>query len=332
MTRRRLPRDAYVEGVLRGDRTILSRAITLIESLHAEDIELAQDVLEQCLPYSGDSIRVGITGVPGAGKSSLIEVLGAYLTGERAEKVAVLAVDPSSQVSRGSILGDKTRMETLSNDERAFIRPSPSGGSLGGVARRTRETMLLCEAAGYRNVLVETVGVGQSETAVRSMVDFFLLLMLAGAGDELQGMKRGIVEMTDLIAFNKADGNNRAKAEAARREYESALHLFSASGTGWTPRVITCSARAREGIAEIWDAVVEHNAWLTSTGQLASCRQQQVKSWMYELIEQALRDEFLQHEGVREKLASFEQDVLAGRLSPFRAARSLIRIYTENPS
>jgi len=318
--------------VLRGDRTILSRAITLIESLHAEDFELAQDVLEQCLPYAGDSIRVGITGVPGVGKSSLIEVLGVYLTRERAEKVAVLAVDPSSPVSRGSILGDKTRMETLANEDRAFIRPSPSGGSLGGVARRTRETMLLCEAAGYRNVLVETVGVGQSETAVRSMVDFFLLLMLAGAGDELQGMKRGIIEMTDLIAFNKADGDNRAKAEAARREYENALHLFSASGTGWTPRVITCSARARAGVAEIWDAALEHNAWLTSTGQLASYRQEQAKSWMYELIEQALRDEFLQHGGVREKLASYEQDVLAGRLSPFRAARRLIEIYTENPT
>jgi len=331
-SRRRLTRDEYVEGVLRGDRIVLSRAITLIESLHAEDIELAQDVLEQCLPYSGDSIRVGITGVPGAGKSSLIEVLGAYLTRERAEKVAVLAVDPSSQVSRGSILGDKTRMETLANDDRAFIRPSPSGGSLGGVARRTRETMLLCEAAGYRDILIETVGVGQSETAVRSMVDFFLLLMLAGAGDELQGMKRGIVEMTDLIAFNKADGDNRAKAEAARREYDNALQLFSASATGWTPRVIVCSARTREGIAEIWDAVLEHNAWLTSTGQLASYRRQQVKSWMYELIEQALRDEFMQHSGVREKLPAYEQEVLDGQLSPYRAARRLIQIYTENPS
>ncbi|HUE05332.1 MAG TPA: methylmalonyl Co-A mutase-associated GTPase MeaB [Bryobacteraceae bacterium] len=332
MSRRpRLARDAYVEGVLRGDRTILSQAITLIESLRPEDIELAQDVLEQCLPYAGDSIRVGITGVPGVGKSSLIEVLGAYLTAERGEKVAVLAVDPSSQVSRGSILGDKTRMETLANDERAFIRPSPSGGSLGGVARRTRETMKLCEAAGYRNVLVETVGVGQSETAVRDMVDFFLLLMLAGAGDELQGMKRGIVEMTDLIAFNKADGDNRAKAEAARREYENALHLFSPTGTGWAPRVITCSARAREGIAEIWEAVLEHNAWLTSTGQLVTIRQEQVKKWMYDLIEQALRDEFLQHEGVHDKIATYEQEVLDGRLSPYRAVRSLIRIYTENP-
>ena len=329
-TRRRLTRDQYAEGVLRGDRTILSRAITLIESLHAEDIELAQDVLEQCLPYAGDSVRVGITGVPGVGKSSLIEVLGLYLTREREEKVAVLAVDPSSQISRGSILGDKTRMEALANDDRAFIRPSPSGGSLGGVARRTRETMLLCEAAGYHNVVVETVGVGQSETAVRSMVDFFLLLMLAGAGDELQGMKRGIVEMTDLVAFNKADGGNRQAAEAARRQYESALHLFSASATGWTPRVITCSARTRDGIAEIWDAVVEHNTWLTSTGQLSDLRHEQAKSWMHALIEQSLRDEFLNHDGVREKLAAYEQDVLAGRLSPFRAARRLIDIYTEN--
>jgi LAO/AO transport system kinase len=330
--RPRLPRDAYIEGVLRGDRTILSQAITLVESLRDEDIELGQDVLEQCLPYAGDSIRVGITGVPGAGKSSLIEVLGTYLTRERGEKVAVLAVDPSSQVSRGSILGDKTRMETLANEEGAFIRPSPSGGSLGGVARRTRETMKLCEAAGYRNVLVETVGVGQSETAVRSMVDFFLLLMLAGAGDELQGIKRGIIEMTDLIAFNKAEGNNRIKAEAARREYESALHLFSAAGNGWTPRVTTCSARAREGIAEIWDAVLEHNAWLTSTGQLARFRQAQIKSWMYELIEQSLREGFLRHPGVADKIASYEQDVMEGRLSPFRAARRLIQIYRENIS
>ena len=326
----RLARDVYVEGVLRGDRIILSRAITLIESLHPADVELAQDVIEQCLPYSGDSVRVGITGVPGVGKSSLIEVLGVYLTRDRDEKVAVLAVDPSSQVSHGSILGDKTRMEALANDERSFIRPSPSGGSLGGVARRTRETMLLCEAAGYRNVLVETVGVGQSETTVRSMVDFFLLLMLAGAGDELQGMKRGILEMTDLIAFNKADGANRAKAEAARREYETALHLFTAAESGWTPRVITCSAQAREGIADIWDAVLEHNAWLTSTGQLAAFRQEQVKSWLYELIEQALRDEFMHHDGVRARLAAYEQDVLAGRLTPFRAARQLLKIYTEN--
>jgi len=329
--RQLLSREAYVEGVLRGDRAILSQAITLIESARADDTELAQSVLDECLPYSGNSIRVGITGVPGAGKSSLIEALGMYLTRERGETVAVLAVDPSSQVSRGSILGDKTRMETLANDERAFIRASPSGGLPGGVARRTRETMLMCEAAGYRNVLIETVGVGQSETAVRSMVDFFLLLMLAGAGDELQGIKRGIIEMTDLVAFNKAEGSNRAKADAARGEIENALHLFSAPVTGWTPRAITCSARAREGIGEIWEMVLEHRAWLVSTGQFEGYRREQVRRWMYDLIEQALREEFLQHAGVRAKLPGCEQEVLAGRISPFRAARMLVGIYRENP-
>ena len=330
--RRRLSRDAYVEGVLRGDRAILSQAITLIESQRAADTELAEDVLERCLPHTGNSVRVGITGVPGVGKSSLIDVLGTYLTRERAEQVAVLAVDPSSQVSHGSILGDKTRMEALSNDGRAFIRPSPSGGSLGGVARRTRETMLLCEAAGYRNVLVETVGVGQSETTVRSMVDFFLLLMLAGAGDELQGIKRGIIEMTDLIAFNKAEGANRPKAEAARREFESALRLFAAPATGWVPRAVTCSARSREGIAGIWDTVLEHHALLRTTGQLEGYRREQVKSWMYELIEQSLREQFLRNGAVRAQLEAYEHDVLAGRTSAFRAARRLLEIYTENAS
>jgi LAO/AO transport system kinase len=329
---RRLSADEYVEGVLRGDRTILSQAITLIESRSPADTDLAQDVLEHCLRSTGVSIRVGITGVPGAGKSTLIEVLGAHLTRERGEKVAVLAVDPSSQVSRGSILGDKTRMETLANDERAFIRASPSGGSLGGVARRTRETMLLCEAAGYRNILIETVGVGQSETAVRSMVDFFLLLMLAGAGDYLQGMKRGIIEMTDLIAVNKAEGLNRANAEAARSEMESALQMFALPETGWKPRAITCSALERQGIGEIWEAVLDHHDWLTSTGQLESFRREQVKAWLYELIEQALRDEFMAHEGVRANLAACERDVLAGRVSAFRAARRLIEIYKANLS
>jgi LAO/AO transport system kinase len=327
--KRRLAREEYVDGVLRGDRIVLSKAITLIESRRADDVELAQDVLEQCLPHSGNSIRVGITGVPGSGKSSVIEVLGTYLTRERGEKVAVLAVDPSSQISHGSILGDKTRMESLAVDELAFIRPSPSGNSTGGVARRTRESMLLCEAAGYRNVLIETMGIGQSEIAVRSMVDFFLLLMLAGAGDELQGMKRGILEMTDMIAFNKAEGANRAQAEAARSEYENALHLFSAPATGWTPRVITCSARTHEGIQAIWDAALEHHHWMLATGQLDGFRRAQVKSWMYELIEQSLREQFLQHEKVRARLPAYEQEVLAGRISPFRAARRLVDIYSK---
>ena len=249
---RRLPLPRYVEGVLAGDRMLLARAITVIESNLPSDAELAAHLLDALLPHTGKALRVGITGVPGVGKSTFIDALGMYLIAERSENVAVLSVDPSSAISGGSILGDKTRMARLAVAERAFIRPSPSQGHLGGVARRTRETILLCEAAGYRNILVETVGVGQSETADRSMTDFFLLLMLAGAGDELQGMKRGIIEMLDGMAINKADGDNTAKAERARIEYAGALHLLPASADGWTPRVLTCSAIAKEGIAEIW--------------------------------------------------------------------------------
>ena len=330
--RRRLNRQEYIDGVLAGHRTILGQAITLIESSRSDDTELAQDILEHCLPHAGKSIRVGITGVPGVGKSSVIEALGTWLTRERGEKVAVLAVDPSSQVSHGSILGDKTRMEKLANDPAAFIRPSPSGGSLGGVARRTRETMLLCEAAGYRNVIIETVGVGQSETTVRSMVDFFLLLMLAGAGDELQGMKRGIMEMTDLVAINKADGANRQACERARREYQSALHLFPAPANGWTPGVITCSAHSGDGISGIWEQVLEHHALLGASGALESQRRDQVKSWMYEVIEYSLREQFRKHPAIRRRLPEYEQDVLAGRLSSFRAAQRLLDLYRESKS
>ena len=239
---RRLPLQQYIDGVLGGDRMVLARAITVIESKLPADGELAAHLLDALLPHTGRALRVGITGVPGVGKSTFIDALGMHLIRERGENVAVLSVDPSSPISGGSILGDKTRMERLAVEERAFIRPSPSQGHLGGVARRTRETMLLCEAAGYRNILVETVGVGQSETAVRSMTDFFLLLMLAGAGDELQGMKRGIIEMLDGMAINKADGDNKPKAERARIEYAGALHLFPASPDGWTPRVLTCSS------------------------------------------------------------------------------------------
>jgi LAO/AO transport system kinase len=220
-------------------------------------------------------------------------------------------------------------MESLANDELAFIRPSPSGGSLGGVTRKTRETMLLCEAAGYRNVLVETVGVGQSETAVRSMVDFFLLLLLGGAGDELQGMKRGIIEMTDLVAINKADGNNRRKAEQARREYQNALRLFPEPESGWTPRVVTCSAHAREGIVEIWDAVAEHDAWSKETGYFERNRRDQVKSWMYEMIEHGLEQQFHGNRMVRASLPGYERDVVEGRMTSFRAAQRLLEIYRE---
>ncbi len=330
--RRRLPKQEYIDGVLAGNRTILGKAITLVESARADDAEFAQDILEACLPHTGGSVRAGITGVPGVGKSSVIEALGTHITRDRGEKVAVLAVDPSSQVTHGSILGDKTRMETLSNDDRAFIRPSPSGGSLGGVTRRTRETMLLCEAAGYRNVIVETVGVGQSETSVRSMVDFFLLLMLAGAGDELQGMKRGIMEMTDLIAINKADGPNNRRAEIARREYEGALRLFPTPSTGWTTRVVTCSAVTRDGIAQLWESVLEHAAYLKDSGQFEPMRRNQVKQWMYETIEYALREQFHNNPTVRANLPALESDVVAGRLTSFRAAQRLLDLYSESKS
>jgi LAO/AO transport system kinase len=330
--RRRLSREEYIAGVLGGDRTVLGQAITLIESARPDDAELAQEILEACLPRSGNSIRLGITGSPGTGKSTMIEALGTYLTRERGETVAVLAVDPSSQISGGSILGDKTRMEALSTDERAFVRPSPSGGSLGGVARRTRETMLLCEAAGYGVIIVETVGVGQSETAVRAMVDFFLLLMLPGAGDELQGMKRGIVEMTDLIAINKADGPNCERAEQARREYERALHLFAPPRSGWAPRVVTCSAQTREGIPALWDLVLEHRAFMAASGWLERIRRAQAKSWMNEMIEWGLREQFRNSPVIRGKLPEYEREVVEGRISPFRAAQRLLALYKENQS
>ncbi len=325
--RRRLARDEYVDGVVRGDRAVLARAITLIESSRPDDAALAQDVLEACLPHAGDSIRVGVTGAPGVGKSSVIEALGGYLTRDRDEKLAVLAIDPTSRISEGSILGDKTRMPQLAGDERAFIRPSPSGASLGGVARRTREAMLLCEAAGYRNIIVETVGVGQSETAVRSMVDFFLLLLIAGAGDELQGMKRGVMESADLIAINKADGPNRLRAGQARREYENALRLFPAPPNGWTPRAITCSAITREGIRELWDAVLEHHALTKSNGWFDRLRREQLRSWMHETIESDLRDRFRNDPAVSAALPQYERDVFERRLSPFRAAQRLLEMY-----
>jgi len=256
--------DEYFEGITSGNRTILSKAITLIESSLPSHAEIAQEIIERCLPQSGKSMRIGITGVPGVGKSSFIEALGLMLT-ERGHKLAVLAIDPSSENSKGSILGDKTRMEGLSVHPAAFIRPSPSAGTLGGVARKTRETIILCEAAGYDTIIVETVGVGQSETAVHSMVDFFLLLMLAGAGDELQGIKRGIMEIADALVITKADAGNITKALQAKSEYENALHLFPPSESGRTPRVRTCSAHKNEGMEEIWNIISEYKTFTYAT-------------------------------------------------------------------
>jgi LAO/AO transport system kinase len=325
--RRRLTVSEYVDGIGRGDRAILARAITLVESELASDIELAADVIEACLPRTGRSRRIGITGVPGVGKSSFIEALGRHLTRDRGETVAVLSIDPSSPLSGGSILGDKTRMEQLATDERAFIRPSPSRGHLGGVARRTREAMLLCEAAGYQNVFIETVGVGQSETTVRSMVDFFLLLMLAGAGDELQGMKRGILEMTDLIAINKADGDNRKRAERARHDYATALHLFPAAADSWNASVVTCSALERQHISDIWEIVLEHRQLMESNGWFTRRREEQAIEWMRDALLYGLEQAVRNDERISGRMGSVELDVRAGRLSPFRAARDLLTAF-----
>jgi len=326
---RPLSREQYRDGILRGDRTVLARAVTLIESTREADREVAEQVVEDCLPHCADSIRVGITGVPCAGKSSLIEALGGFLIAEKKEKVAVLAIDPSSQISGGSILGDKTRMPTLAASEMAFIRPSPSRGMAGGVAQRTREAMLLCEAAGYRNILVETIGVGQSETAVHEMVDFFLLITLAGAGDELQGIKRGVMELADLVAVNKADGTNVDAAERARAEAQNALHFFPASGSGWTPRAMTCSALRGAGISELWALVLEYTELTRSNGWLAASRREQQRRWMQEMIDQALRQRFDAHSAVRGQIAALERDVAEGRTTPFRAARTLLEAYSD---
>ena len=325
--RRRLAAAEYVAGIRGGNRSVLARAITLVESELPSDVDLASEVIEACLPDTGRSRRVGITGVPGVGKSSFIEALGTYLTRTVGETVAVLSIDPSSPLSGGSILGDKTRMEQLATDDRAFIRPSPSRGHLGGVARRTREAMLLCEAAGYQNLFIETVGVGQSETTVRSMTDFFLLLMLAGAGDELQGMKRGILEMTDLVAINKADGDNRKRAERARHDYESALHLFPAAADGWNPRVTTCSALNRDGVADIWNTILEHRALLESNGWFARLREQQALEWMREALLYGLEQEIRRDDVINDRLAAMREEVRAGRLSPFRAAHELLALF-----
>ncbi|HOP04109.1 MAG TPA: methylmalonyl Co-A mutase-associated GTPase MeaB [Tenuifilaceae bacterium] len=313
----------YVDGILNRNVSILSQAITLVESSLPQHHELGQQVIEKCLPYTGKSIRIGITGVPGVGKSTFIEALGGTITSQGG-RLAVLAIDPSSERSKGSILGDKTRMETLCADPNAFIRPSPSAGSLGGVARKTRETIILCEAAGFNTIFIETVGVGQSETAVHSMVDFFLLLMLAGAGDELQGIKRGIMEMADLIAITKADGENVQKASAAKVQYESALHLFPPAESGWAPRVRTCSSVTKEGIQEVWNQINDYVGYTKSSGYFTARRLSQSKYWMYQSINETLRDQFYTNKQIAEHLEQLEKDVLLGKISSFAAAKKII--------
>jgi LAO/AO transport system kinase len=307
----------------------LSRAITLVESGLITDQALAREVLQEVLPYTGKSVRIGITGVPGVGKSSFIEVFGKYITAQ-GKKLAVLAVDPSSQRTRGSIMGDKTRMETLANDPMAYIRPSPAGDSLGGVTRSTRQALLLCEAAGHEVIMVETVGVGQSETAVHSMVDFFLLLALAGAGDELQGIKRGIMEMADAIAITKADGQNKQAAHAARATYQNALHLFPRSEKNWTPPVLTCSAVAGEGIVPVWETIITYLHQMQTNGFFSKNRQKQNLHWMYETVKQSLEEKFYSNPEVKARLPLIEQEVIEGKLPAITAAMQLLAFF--NPT
>ncbi len=324
--RRHLSVNEYLEGILKGDVSILSRAVTLVESINPSHQTIAQELLEKCLPYSGKSIRIGISGVPGAGKSTSIDAFGMHVL-QKGGKLAVLAIDPSSERSKGSILGDKTRMEELSCHPNSFIRPSPSAGSLGGVARKTRETIILCEAAGFDKIFVETVGVGQSEIAVHSMVDFFLLIQLAGTGDELQGIKRGIMEMADGIVINKADGDNLEKAKFAANQFRNALHLFPAPDSGWQPKVLTYSGFYKLGIKEIWDMIEEYMAFVKKNGYFDYHRNQQSKYWMYESINESLQSNFYRNEEVKQMLQDYESRVLEGSVTSFVAAKKLLDTY-----
>lgn len=325
--RRKIPTaQELIDGILAKDQVALSRAITLVESTNPEHTNKANEVIQACIPYANNSVRIGITGVPGVGKSTFIEAFGSYLT-SIGKKVAVLAVDPSSSISGGSILGDKTRMEDLVKDPNAYIRPSASGDSLGGVARKTRESIILCEAAGFDTIIVETVGVGQSETAVHSMVDFFLLLNLAGAGDELQGIKRGIMEMADAFIINKADGDNLQKARIAKLDINRALHLFPEKKSGWHPTAHLCSAIQKTGIDSIWKIIEDYLNLTTQNSYFDLNRKKQAKHWMFETINEQLKNNFYQNPVIMDEIDLQVNKVQANQISPFKAAQILLEFY-----
>ncbi|NLP57683.1 methylmalonyl Co-A mutase-associated GTPase MeaB [Lutibacter sp. B1] len=325
----RLSAKTYIEGILKGDRVLLSRAITIIESNLESDKLLAKEIIQAILPKSGNSIRIGITGVPGVGKSTFIEAFGKHLITKK-HKVAILSIDPSSQRSKGSILGDKTRMEELANAEEAYIRPSASGDTLGGVANKTGETMLLCEAAGYDVILIETVGVGQSETAVHGMTDFFLLLMLSGAGDELQGIKKGIMEMADMVVINKADGDNVRKSEQAKIQYQNALHIFPQSESGWSPVVSTASAIKNIGIDNVWKEITKFKNLVKENGYFDKNRNHQQIQWMYNNINEELKRLFYGSKNISTQLTSLEKDIITAKISPVKAAQHIIEEFKKS--
>lgn len=316
-----------VDGIIKGNITILSQAVTLVESVNPAHQQKAQEVIDKCLPYSGHSVRIGISGVPGAGKSTSIDEFGIHLLNRYGGKLAVLAIDPSSERSKGSILGDKTRMEKLAQHDKSFIRPSPTAGSLGGVARKTRESIILCEAAGFDKIFVETVGVGQSETACHSMVDFFLLIQLAGTGDELQGIKRGIMEIADGIVINKCDGNNVDKCKIAATNFRNALQFFPPPESGWQPKVLCYSGFYGTGIKEVWDMIYQYFDFVKQNGYFDYRRNEQNKYWMYETINETLRNNFYNNATVQEHLQDFERMVLRGEKTSFAAAHDLLEEY-----
>ncbi|MFT5833189.1 MAG: LAO/AO transport system kinase [Cognaticolwellia sp.] len=316
----------YVQAILNGNIIVLSQAITLVESNNSEHQKVAQQIVNACLPHSGNSIRIGVTGTPGVGKSTFVEAMGEYVT-NLGKRLAVLAIDPTSQISHGSILGDKTRMETLANNKNAFIRPSAAGDSLGGVARKTRETIILCEAAGYDVIFVETVGVGQSEVAVHSMVDFFLLLLLPGAGDELQGIKRGVVEMADIIAINKADGDNLEKAKYSRSAYRNGLHMFPAKDSGWIAKSMTCSAIENTGIIEIWQSILQYQQFTNKNEYFQNHRNNQAQYWLNETIQNQLKRRFENHPMIKAQLTTIKKEVQEGKITPFAGAALLMDLF-----